>query len=289
MNYTNHYNLPQPVADAISRDTYIRGDNNYSVTELIESPRIVQLKRRHWDELTEDVMDSVWSIFGSAVHNIMEAHASDDTFVEQRYYIERLGRKVGGMIDAFNNGVISDYKVTSAWSIVYGSRKEHWEQQLNLYAHIMRSNGIQIDRLQIVAFLRDWDRNKAKADYTYPQTPLIVIPLDLWSNEKAEAYLMERLALHISNEECVDEELVYCDSAECWEGQTKFAVMKKDAKRATRVFEDIDEAQCYIDQSKDNFEIVERKGKRTRCAEFCSLAGHCNQWQEFCATTLVVN
>ena len=280
MRYTNKFNLPQAVVNVISRDTYIRGDNNYSVTELIESPRIVQLKRRHWEELEEDIIDSVWSVFGSAVHNVMENHKSDDDFVEQRYYIERLGRKVGGMIDAHNDGIITDYKVTSAWSIVYGSRTEHWAQQLNLYAHCLRENGIEVKGLQIVAFLRDWDRNKAKADYTYPQVPLLVMPIELWNEAQAEAYLLNRLALHIANEEVSDEELHYCTSEECWEQPTKYAVMKDGAKRATRVFDNKIEAETLA-ESDLKLSVVTRCGKRTRCAEYCSLALHCNQWHEF--------
>ncbi len=279
LKYTNKFNLPQPVADAISRDTYIRGDNNYSVTELIESPRIVQLKRRHWEELTEDVIDSVWSIFGSAVHNIMESHASDESFVEQRYYIERLGRKVGGMIDCFNNGIISDYKVTSAWSIVYGSRKEHWTQQLNLYAHIMRSNGIEVKGLQIVTFLRDWDRNKAKQDYTYPQVPLLVMPIELWSESEAEAYLLERLELHINNETYDDQELHYCSESETWAKGDKYAVGKYGAKRATKVFDTEEDAKDYMKGT--DLCLQKRPGLRTRCAEYCSLSGLCSQYQEF--------
>lgn len=630
MRYTNVYNLPQPVADAISRDTYIRGDNNYSVTELIEAPRIVQLKRRHWDELEEDVIDNVWSIFGSAVHNIMEAHASDEHFVEQRYYVERHGRKVGGMIDAYNSGTITDYKVTSAWSIIYGSKKDHWTQQLNCYdkdtevltaggwkffkdvsledqifsydpqtkqgyfqkpiakqaypikgimhhyknnqvdllvtpehnmyvgncynksyelkqsknvitkrfkikktceagivgsspdvftfkgvphrikkynidkiinysdyvefmawylaegwvykskigaktigisqsisanpekynqikelltkmglrfhcrpmgfvfceprifdylkqfggsrdkyipqeilnsassndlnkfiltyalgdgskngsgwqiitssskmkdnlqecaikagwgsnilnsnqyqpntsiyivsifptidvdvitgrqdvyyddfvydvslpqdhilmvrrngkacwsgncyAHIMRENGIAVDRLQIVAFLRDWDKNKAKADSTYPQIPLLVVPIEVWEPEVAEAFLIHRLQWHILNEDLPDEALTFCKPEECWEQPTKYALYKGDNKRALRVFDDDADLHTYLEDNallashetepnkdvlKKGYRIEVRKGKRTRCSEYCSLATHCNQWRAY--------
>ena len=281
MRITNKFNLPEAVLNVISKDHYVRGDNNYSVTELIESPQVVQLKRRHWDDLTEDAIDRVWSIFGSAVHHIMESHASDESFVEQRYYIQRLGRTIGGMVDCYNDGVVHDYKVTSAWSLVYGSRTAHWEQQLNMYAHILRENNIPVNKLQIVAFLRDWDRNKAKQDSTYPQVPLMIIPLRLWSSDECEEYLLERLMLHIENED--KQECTPCTPEECWEQPTKYAVTKIDAKRATRVFDTEQEAVVFIYEQKkpEEFITVVRNGKRTRCEDYCSLCHFCPQYLEY--------
>ena len=285
MIITNNYNLPEAVLNVISRDNYVRGDNNYSVTELIEAPQVVQLKRRHWNDLTEDAIDRVWSVFGHAVHHLMETHASDESFVEQRYYINRLGRTIGGMVDCYNDGVISDYKVTSAWSLVYGSREEHWAQQLNMYAHILRENGVPVTKLQIVAFLRDWDRNKAKQDRNYPQVPLMIIPIDLWDSSRAELYITERLSLHIANEEVDASSLRPCTSEEMWERPSTFAVKKEGRKTAVRVFDDYVDAVEYVDSAKDsNFLFIEtRVGKRTRCEDYCSMNAYCKQYQNYIA------
>lgn len=280
MIITNKYNLPSAVFNVIAKDNYNRGDNNYSVTELIESPRVVQLKRRHWEELTEDASDRIWSIFGSAVHNIMESHASDDSFVEERYYLERFNRVVGGMLDCFNNGVITDYKVTSAWSIVYGSRTTHWTQQLNCYAHLLRENGHDVTNLQIVAFLRDWDKNKAKADYTYPQMPLLIIPIQLWESDVAESFITDRLALHIGAEQMTDYELFECSPEDCWEQPTKYAVMKTGRKSAVRVYDSQEEADtCLATGAGDYIQI--RVGKRTRCEDYCPVSGFCSQFKAY--------
>jgi hypothetical protein len=184
------------------------------------------------------------------------------------------------MIDAFTDGVLSDYKVTSAWSIVYGSRLPHWTQQCNLYAHLLRENGIDVHRAQIVTFLRDWDRNKAKADYTYPQAPLLVLPIPLWESEACEEYIEQRLQWHILNEDLPDIALQHCTSEDVWEQPTKFACMKKDAKRATRVFDDEEEANAYVKANK-GLEVTTRPGKRTRCLDYCSLAPFCTQYQNY--------
>jgi hypothetical protein len=72
MKLTNRNDLPETIINVIKRPEYNKGKSNMSVTELLNSPRIVQLKRKHWDDLTEDASDMVWSIFGTAIHGVLE-------------------------------------------------------------------------------------------------------------------------------------------------------------------------------------------------------------------------
>jgi hypothetical protein len=69
---TNKFGLPETIINVIKRPTYNKGRANMSVTELLNSPRIVQLKRKHWDALEEDAADMVWSIFGTAINGVLE-------------------------------------------------------------------------------------------------------------------------------------------------------------------------------------------------------------------------
>lgn len=59
MKLTNKFNLPQTFVNILSKPTYTKGRAHLSVTEIINSPRIVQLKNIHYDELEEDVADKV--------------------------------------------------------------------------------------------------------------------------------------------------------------------------------------------------------------------------------------
>ena len=88
MRITNHHNLSAPIVKALSRDDYTRGASHRSVTQLIDSPRIRILRERHWDELTEDVSEKMWSVLGTAVHRIFEDHAGDDVISEERLFVE---------------------------------------------------------------------------------------------------------------------------------------------------------------------------------------------------------
>src|SRR5512138_1815562 len=132
MKYSNKHSLPEEVFKVLTKERYSGGKNtDYSVTTLKSPPRIVQLERRHWDELEEDAIDNLWSMFGQMAHNLLEEHGSDESMTEERIYLNILDRTISGQVDHYKDGVITDYKVTSAWSLVYGSRVKEWEEQLN--------------------------------------------------------------------------------------------------------------------------------------------------------------
>ena len=189
MKYTNKAGLPVEVFNVLSKDRYVKGEGtDYSVTTLKSPPRIVQLERRHWYELECDVLDNLWSMFGSMAHNMLEEHGSDDSHTEERFYLNILDRVISGQVDHYKDGVITDYKVTSAWTLVYGSRIKEWEEQLNMYAHLCRENDKPVRKIRIVAILRDWDKNKAKQDKSYPQSPIEIIPITLWEPEEGDSH-----------------------------------------------------------------------------------------------------
>ena len=115
MKLTNKFNLPQTFVNVIKRPQYTKGDSQISATEIINSPRIVQLKAKHWDDIEQDASEMVWSLFGSAVHGILEHGKDDHHIVEERLFCEFEGWKISGAIDlqeVEEDGIIvSDYKV----------------------------------------------------------------------------------------------------------------------------------------------------------------------------------
>ena len=129
MKLTNKFNLPKPFEDFIRNDKYSRGDADISVTELIDSPRIRQMKRIHADNMEQDISDRIWSLFGTAVHHILETAEPDRGVVnEQRLSTEVDGWVLSGAVDYQRvypeNGKmfvdVVDYKVTSVWSLLLG-------------------------------------------------------------------------------------------------------------------------------------------------------------------------
>ena len=135
MKLTNKYNLPQTFVNITKRPTYSKGKAHLSATELINSPRIVQLRKKHEQDIEVDVADMVWSIFGTAIHGVLEHGKDENHLVEERLHAEFEGWSISGAIDlqiVNEDGsiTINDYKTTGAWSVM--NEKLDWEYQLNI-------------------------------------------------------------------------------------------------------------------------------------------------------------
>jgi hypothetical protein len=295
MKLTNNFGMPETILNVIARPQYSKGKANMSVTELLNSPRIVQLKRKHWEDLTEDAADMVWSIFGTAIHNILEHGKGDSHIVEERIHIELDGMWISGAIDLqelVEDGIIlSDYKTTSAWAVM--NEKQDWHNQLNSYAYLVEAaKKLPVVKLQIVAIVRDWSRRDAATREGYPKAPIVVIDIPLWSFAGREAYVRSRISLHGDAlfEMETDGEMPECTPEECWEKPTMYALKKDGNVRAKSVHETSEAADAALaaatEKAKkgEKFLIEVREGDRTRCSGFCQVAGMCSQYQKYLST-----
>ena len=295
MKLTNNFGMPETILNVIARPQYSKGKANMSVTELLNSPRIVQLKRKHWDELTEDAADMVWSIFGTAIHNVLEHGKGDNHIVEERIHVELDGMRISGAIDLQERTpegvIVSDYKTTSAWAVM--NEKQDWHNQLNSYAYLVEAaKKMPVCKLQIVAIVRDWSRREAQNKADYPKAPIVVIDIPLWSFEHREAYVRDRISLHGDAlfEMETDGEMPECTPEEMWERPTTYALKKDGNVRAKSVHETREAADKALADATEKakkgekFLIEVREGDRTRCSSFCQVAGMCSQYKKYLST-----
>ena len=288
MIITNQTNLPEPVFLSLTHSDYSKGDSNRSVTQLIDSPRVRILRKEHESQLTEDAADMVWSVLGTAVHKVFEQHDADGHISEERLYAEVDNWVISGAIDiqrSEDDGTVTvlDYKCTSVWSVVHG--KPEWEKQLNFYAWLVEHcKGAEVKSLQIVAVLRDWQRMKATMESNYPEAPITVVDVPLWSQQERDDYVRGRVQLHQNAEfdRLTGGSLPLCSDQERRKKEDSYAVMSGKNKRATRVFDSESGAKSFIaDKSDPKFHIDHRVGKYTRCADnYCKVAQFCDQYQE---------
>ena len=286
MKLTNKHNLPQTFVNVLRRPTYSKGRANLSVTQLINSPKIVALTAKHEEDLTEDASDMVWSIFGSAVHGVLEHGKDPNHVVEERLHAELEGWRISGAVDLqiiHDDGIgIRDYKTTSAWAVM--NEKIEWEQQLNIYAYLVeRVKGRPVKDLGIVAIIRDWSRRDAATREGYPEAPIKELPIKLWSMQEREEFISSRIAQHSAFEFAMEsgEELPECTPQEMWEKPTVYAVRKKGNVRAKSLHESEQEANSVKDRLGKDYEVEVRPGERTRCANFCPVNEYCHQWQVY--------
>jgi hypothetical protein len=285
MKLTNKFNLPDTFVNVIERPTYSKGKADISATELINSPKIVTLKKKHWDDLEQDASEMVWALFGSAVHNILEHGRGENHVVEERIHTMIEGWHLSGAIDlqeVYDDGiVIKDYKVTGAWAVM--NEKQDWHNQLNIYAWMVRTvKQKPIKGLQIVAIVRDWSARDASNRENYPQSPVAMIDIPLWTDEEQDAYIKERVGLHAEAyfEMNTEGALPDCTPDEMWEKPTTYAIKKPGAARAKSVHKTLDEAQHALNQV-SGYLLEIRQGERTRCASYCQVSKFCNQYKNY--------
>jgi len=188
MKITNKFDIPQTFVNVLQRPTYSKGKAHLSVTQLINSPKIVALSAKFEEELEQDASEMVWSLFGSAVHNILERGQDEYHIVEQRLFTTFEGWTLSGAIDlqilSDKGRSIRDYKVTSASKFAMQDKIE-WEQQLNIYAWLVETvTKDPVIDLGIVAIIRDWNRRDSLTREGYPEAPISEIPVRLWPMEE---------------------------------------------------------------------------------------------------------
>lgn len=284
MKITNRHNLPDTFLSFARKDNYSKGKSDISVTTLIDAPRVNILRQQERDKIEVDAVDMIWPLLGTAVHHMLEtSDPKGNVTMEERLFVDINGWTVSGQIDHQEEvgGMIhiSDYKVTSVWSVIYG--KEDWVRQLNCYAQLVRmAKGRDVRSVRIIAVLRDWQRREAQFKPEYPQAPVVSVDIPLWSEAEAMAYMQDRVMLHQEAQLAWDtqEAVVECSDEERWTKPDTWAVVKKGAKRATKVFDSNKDAINHALSLGVQYSVQERKGGRTRCENYCSVADFCTQW-----------
>jgi hypothetical protein len=283
LRITNKFNVPETLVSLAANDDYTKGLADFSVTEIISPPRIQRLRRKHWQDMEQDVSDMLWSMLGRALHVVAEKGQTDNHIVEERLHVEVSNVVLSGAIDLQKvtpQGIlITDYKFTSAWAVK--ADKFDWEAQQNIYAWMVREKkGVEVLGVQICALIRDWSRRDAAVKFDYPPAPIQVIDLPLWDHEKTQKYVEERIALHKESKFLadMDEELPFCTEEERWVRTSTYAVKREGRKTAIRVFETKEEAEELA--KKENGYVEFRRGEPVRCTgNFCGVSQWCSQYR----------
>jgi len=292
MVITNSMGYPEALVRAVSNDSYSRGEGvNRSVTGLLAPPRQAALKEIHGHEIVEDVSDRTYALYGQLVHLLLEraGEQSRNALNEQRLYTEVNGWKISGQTDTLTltedqrSWTISDFKFVTSYKFKrsYSGElviPEDYEQQLNLYGHLLRENGFKVDGLKIVAIYRDWSKLEAKRDSNYPQLGAETHDVPLWSEERAKAFMEERVCLH----QAAENDLPECDASERWAKPDKYALMPTaKSVRARKLFDSRVDATTWAaaNNMKPGWVIEHRKGANVRCENYCVVSEWCEQFK----------
>lgn len=280
---TNKLNLPTPFVKMAESDYQYR-EGRYSVTALLKGIRETMLERRHTVEV--DVSDRIWLLFGTAVHNILESQEEEDhQLKEASIETEIDGITISGRFDLYDGKTktITDYKTCSAWKIVFGDFDD-WKKQLLCYAYIMKELGFEVKRGEVVAMIRDHSKRDAKYKKDYPKLPVQRILFDFTKEDfhEIEEFLKDKVAEIKVCEKLADDDLPICTPEQRFNSGDKFAVMKKNRKRAMRVLDSQEAAEEWKESNGGDF-IEVRKAEDKKCLDYCSVNTKCSYYKTLVA------
>ena len=296
MVITNNAGYPEALVKAVENDSYSKGEGvDRSVTGLLAPPRQAALKEIHGHEIVEDVSDRTYALYGQLVHLLLEraGEQSRNQINEARFFAEVNGWTISGQTDTLTltenkkSLIITDYKFVTAYKFKrnYSGElvvPEEYVQQLNLYAYLLRENNkgikLPVDGLQIVAIYRDWSKMEAKRDSTYPQLGAETHDVPLWTEERAKAFMEERVRLH----QAAENDLPECDDSERWAKPDKYALMPNaNSARARKLFDSEIDATTWAaaNNMKPGWVIEHRKGANVRCENYCVVSEWCEQFK----------
>lgn len=300
-----------PLSDAIAvhRNNYDSGDTDYSVTTLLDPPRVVHLNKRHLHKCDIFVKEQLSSFIGTAVHEYFEqclrkignGQASNLTRdyrydMEQRLFTTVLGRKVSGKydlvkIDKNDNRDMTDYKTSSCWKARFGN-KDDWTAQQNIYRLLYwLKNKHKLRTIRVVAIYLDWSiANKMRYGKGYPNEKSIEYTLPVWGMKKTMRFLEERVGLMKQYEGHADDDLPKCTWEDMWCKADKAAVIADNRKNALRILPNEKAAEEWISTylAGDNckhkvtqLHVELRPTVRTRCEHWCPVNRYCNQYHKY--------
>ena len=280
MIITNKMELPDALVKAVTRERH-NADGKYSATTLLKGVAETVLQKRHWDEIEVDASESIWAVFGSAVHSVMEKQ-NDNSFKEEAFSVKVLNSEVTGKVDSYDleNETLVDWKTASVWKVQFEDFGDWYKQGL-IYAWLINQNGLKVKRCKFVALLKDHSKSKAKFDANYPQSPVFVYQFDVTKKalEEIERFIFERVSELEQAEKVADNELPPCTKEERWATEEKWAVMKRGRKTALKLCTSEDEAKAYMSEKGGDF-IQYRAGEDKKCDNYCNVCPFCRYYQQ---------
>ena len=230
--WTNRWDLPKPIALAWQHDDYqslqdsLRMKLNapmFSVTTLINPPRIHALYQRHRNDLVLDVITRTHTQAGKGIDAQLDrAPMPGVTFSHQRFVTGLHHPSIGGVYISFEPDLVYerryeddgagfrlvDLKDTKVRAVDRGEIKEEWKWQLRCYRFLLQHGNtyqciwddstltysireftpITITRTSLCARLKDWSKweayTKGGIHHGYPASEFVTIDLPLHQDNK---------------------------------------------------------------------------------------------------------
>jgi hypothetical protein len=321
MTLSNVTNIPLPLAVWLAGDGYDfkRGTRKaISATSLLKGVRKILLEERlrEEDKLEVDISQLIASRLGHTIHdgiekawtqdyaNAMKALGYPETmieririnpepyelrarndiipvYLEQRTEKDFMGYAITGKFDMVLDGVLHDFKSTSTFAAVHGSKDEDYRLQGSIYRWLNQDK-VTADHMVINFIFTDWSKAEARRRPDYPQQRVMPHPLPLYSIPEIENWMRNKIRALEAAADLPEDQIPHCTEEELWRSDPVFKYFSDPAKaldpnaRSTKNSPTMLEAQQYMASKGGKGVIVEVPGKVKAC-NYCSAFPICGQ------------
>ena len=307
--------LPLPIQVWLAADAYEgKNDNTHiSATTLLKDSHKIVLENQIGNELDtsdEGLLNMFASRRGTAIHSALENVWTNDNlrnkaldalglkelkerivinkhkenpnqieiWLEQRAYKTIDNMTVNGQFDMVMDGQVVDYKNTSVFTYMHGSKVEDYKLQGSIYRWL-NPDLITNDKIKIIYIMHDWTSRDAKINQNYPQTPIIAVDYDLYSLDYTENFIKNKIQ-EINNggaPECVASLKL---SDPIWQ-----YFSKPDSKKASKNFTNQTDANHYMLTKSKGF--IKMKPRIATGCKYCKARSICKQYADLLLKGLV--
>lgn len=318
---TNNSDIPLALAVWLMHDDYdyINDKNYISATKLLKPLKELILSARVPSEAVQiDVTDLVASALGKSIHAAIEKawvnnyeHAlkqlgysekvienvlinpNDEDlesnknaipiYLEQRAFKEIAGKKVGGKYDFVAEGILHDFKSTSAYAWVHGTNDSDYQLQGSIYRWL-NPEKITADFIRITFVFTDWQKAQANSNPKYPSNRLMYKDIPLLSLAETEKFIKNKLEQFTKYFNSPEVDIPDCTPTELWLSESVYKYYSNPDKtdgRATKNFGSMTEAQAHkATKGKGKGVIIVVKGEAKKCG-YCNGAPVCLQKEKY--------
>lgn len=277
MKVSNRLHLPEAFVKAVSVERHNKA-GCFSATTLNKGAKEIILSDRHFDEITVDAADSVWAVWGTAVHALLESQP-DNNFHEEKFKVPVCNSFVTGQVDSYDmeHATIFDWKTASVWKVQFADFGD-WYKQGMTYAWLLKQSGLDVRHCVFVALLKDHSKSKAAKDASYPQSPVFKYEFDVTDEElqQTEARIIAKVAEIENAYKLGDDDIEPCSAEERWADDEKWAVMKNGRKTAIKLFDNSADADAMAGEMGNAYYVEHRPAISRKCGEYCNCKEFCN-------------
>jgi hypothetical protein len=298
---------------------YVDAENYISATALMKPLRHLILPSRvPQEQRTSDVEDFISRAVGHSLHDSIEKawtkgyrqslrklgypnslidairinptaeelRASNSiipVYLEQRAFRAFQGYTIGGKFDFVAEGIVQDFKSTTSYTWLAGTKDDDYQLQMSLYKWL-NPDKITEDFGRINFIFTDWQKAQAKQNPRYPQRRVLHKDIPLLTLQQTEDWIANKLASVEKYRNAPEHQIPECTVEDLWQSDPQYKYYADPAKtqgRSTKNFSDPIEARKFMAGEKSGKGIIITvPGEPKRCG-YCDAFSVCTQKDKY--------